>query len=164
MVPFPVGPSDVLYCRFLLTHLREPGALLAAWGTQLRPRGRLLVEEAEWIRTRHPTFAAYLDIVEGVLASESKRLYVGPTLDALGHVGGLTRATSAVARLPVSNRQAAGMFFLNAAAWKDHAYVRARHDPAAIGRLEEDLRALAATPGAASDIEWGLRQLVFERR
>ncbi len=30
-VPFPVGPANVMYCRFLLTHLADPAGALAAW-------------------------------------------------------------------------------------------------------------------------------------
>lgn len=50
-VPFPTGPADLLYCRFLLTHLRDPEAVVARWTDQLRPGGLLLMEEAESRRT-----------------------------------------------------------------------------------------------------------------
>jgi trans-aconitate 2-methyltransferase len=29
--PFPTGPADVLFCHFLLIHLREPASVLATW-------------------------------------------------------------------------------------------------------------------------------------
>jgi len=50
-VPFPVSPCDLLYCRFLLTHLKQPRDILEKWATQLRSEGLLLMEEAEWIET-----------------------------------------------------------------------------------------------------------------
>src|SRR5688500_11612077 len=40
VIPFPVGPADLLYSRLLLTHLREPEALLGRWASQLRDGGR----------------------------------------------------------------------------------------------------------------------------
>jgi trans-aconitate methyltransferase len=48
-VPFPVGPADLIFCRFLLTHLRDPQGTVAAWATQLSPGGLLLLEpEKHW--------------------------------------------------------------------------------------------------------------------
>ena len=34
--PFPYGPFDLIYARFLLTHQRHPEKLIAKWATQLR--------------------------------------------------------------------------------------------------------------------------------
>jgi trans-aconitate methyltransferase len=67
-VPFPVGPADLLYCRFLLTHLQHPQTVLARWATQLRPGQLLLIEEVEWIHTQHELFSRYLTIIEAMLA------------------------------------------------------------------------------------------------
>jgi trans-aconitate methyltransferase len=35
-VPFPVSPVDLIYCRFLLTHLKDPGEAISKWATQLK--------------------------------------------------------------------------------------------------------------------------------
>ena len=69
--PLPVPPADLLFCRLLLTHLREPHSVIARWATQLRPGGLLLMEEVEWIDTGHPVFKPYLDIVEALLRHQS---------------------------------------------------------------------------------------------
>ena len=37
VVPFPVGPADLLYGRYLMTHLREPGIVFARWASQSCP-------------------------------------------------------------------------------------------------------------------------------
>jgi SAM-dependent methyltransferase len=68
-VPFPTPPADLVYCRFLLSHLRQPAAALARWATQLAPAGLLLVEEVETIDTTLPVFRRYLRIVDEVLAA-----------------------------------------------------------------------------------------------
>jgi len=41
----------VIYARFLLAHLPEPGVLAHAWAGELAPGGLLILEEVEWIRT-----------------------------------------------------------------------------------------------------------------
>ena len=62
VVPFPCPPAGLLSCRFLLGHLPDPAAALAAWATQLAPGGLLLVEEVERIRTDQPALRRYLEL------------------------------------------------------------------------------------------------------
>ena len=40
-VPFPVEAPDVMFCRFLLTHLRSPGEVLGAWASVAAPGGSI---------------------------------------------------------------------------------------------------------------------------
>ncbi len=42
-VPFPATQANVLYCRFLLTHLQHPQSIIERWATQLQPGGLLLI-------------------------------------------------------------------------------------------------------------------------
>jgi trans-aconitate methyltransferase len=79
-VPFPVGPCDLLYCRYLLTHLKHPFDTIEKWATQVESKGLLLLEEVEWIHTQNETFTMYLNIVDALLASQSHQLYVGPVI------------------------------------------------------------------------------------
>ena len=161
--PFPLGPADLIYCRFLVTHLRGPKDVIARWATQLRPNGLLLMDEVEWIRTDNAVFAAYLDIVEAMLRDQSNELYVGPLLSGLAKTETLKRRTSEVRSLSVSNRQAATMFSHNIQSWKHKPFVRSNYRPDTIDRLEGDLRAFREAPDTGVEIEWGLRQIVLER-
>ncbi|MDP6113568.1 MAG: class I SAM-dependent methyltransferase [Planctomycetota bacterium] len=162
-VPFPVRPASLLFCRYLLTHLEKPLRVVEKWGTQLQRHGLLLMEEVEWIRTGNGVFAAYLKIVEAMLAAQSTCLYAGPVLDGLAHTNELKRRSSRVKRLPVLNHQAATMFHLNIQSWKHQSFIRENYDGESISELERDLKALSVNEGSAGEIEWGLRQLVFER-
>jgi SAM-dependent methyltransferase len=162
-VPFPVGPSDFLYCRFLLTHLRNPHAVVLAWATQLQPGGLLLMEEVEWIRTENKVFTTYLNLVEAMLEDKSGRLYVGQTLNSLEDTDILKRRTSRVKHLPVSTHKAATMFSMNIQSWKHQPFIQKNYPSSMIDQLEEELKALAGKSGGGSEIEWGLRQLVCER-
>lgn len=162
-VPFPAGPGDLLYCRFLLTHLREPQAVVAQWATQLRPKGLLLVEEVEWICTEHAVFTTYLKIVEAFLEHQSNKLYVGPFLNGLEHPKALERRSNQVRQLAVTDRRAATMFYLNMQSWKSHPFIRTNFAADSMKQLEKDLYTLATQSGEESEIEWGLRQIVYER-
>lgn len=162
-VPFPVEPSDLLYCRFLLTHLREPQAVVAKWTTQLRLKGLLLMEEVEWIHTNSAVFTTYIGIVQAMLEHQSNNLYVGPVLNSLKDVDTLKRRMSQIRRLQVTNDYVATMFFLNMQSWKHHPFIRTNYSSTLINQLEEDLHTLTKESSSEIEIEWGLRQLVFER-
>ncbi len=44
---FPVQKADMIYARFLLTHVHTPKRSILDWGTQLSDGGLLFVEETE---------------------------------------------------------------------------------------------------------------------
>ncbi len=162
-IPFPTGPGDLIFCRMLLTHLRDPQSVIERWGTQLRPQGLLLLEEVEWIRTEHILFRMYLDIVAAMLEQQANQLYIGPFLDRQQIGNGLRRRLSRVYHLPVSTAQAATMFYLNVQSWKNHLFVQEHYAANIIDKLEYDLQELAETSASEGEIEWGMRQIAYER-
>ena len=162
-VPFPIEQGDLISCRFLLTHLREPQSVIERWATQLRPRGLLLVEEVEWIQTEHALFHAYLDIVAAMLEHQANQLYIGPLLGKLQIGNGLRRRVSHVYHLPVSTAQAATLFYLNIQTWKNQPFIQGHYPVSMIEQLEDDLRELVETSTSEGEIEWGLRQLAYDR-
>ena len=163
-VPFPVEAGELLYARLVLAHLRDPAAVLAVWATQLRPQGLLLLEEVEWIHTNSAVFTTYLDIVVALLAQQSTNMYAGQDLHALPDPALLTRRSSQVRQVAVTSVQAATMFFLNMQTWKQLSFIQTQYPATLLKQLEDDLRWLVETPQATADIEWGMRQLVYERR
>jgi trans-aconitate 2-methyltransferase len=156
--PFPTGPAELLFGRFLLSHLQHPGRVVAGWATQLVPGGLLLLDEVEWIRTDEPAFAAYLRALADVLDARGHRLEAGPLLDGLPHPPGLRRRSSRVAVHPVDPARAAAMFRANLAVWRHDPQAREVAGPATIDRLAEALAGRIAGP-----ITWGLRQIVYQR-
>jgi len=156
--PLPTGPADLLFARFLLTHLRQPGRVLAAWAAQLAPGGLLLIDEVEWIRTRDPALAGYLRVLAAVLEARGHRLEVGAALDALPDPPGLDRRGSQVAVHEVDPARAAAMFRANLSVW--------RHDPQAhdlVGTPELDRLDRALAGRRTTPITWGLRQIAWRR-
>jgi trans-aconitate 2-methyltransferase len=162
-VPFPVPAADVLFCRLLLTHLVQPPVTLSRWATQLQPRGRLLIQEVEWIHTNSATFSTYLQMQQVTLAQQAHCLYIGPTLDAMPDPDLLQRRLSHVQRVPVAPAQAATMFWLNFQTWKHHPHVQSQYAATLLRSLEDDLRQLIDATHSEVEIVWGLRQLVYER-
>ena len=161
--PFPVGPADFVYCRYLLSHLKDLAGAVGVWADQVRPAGLLLMEEVESIDTTVETLATCLTIVDAMLTDASTALCVGPALDNLAPTRQLRRVSSDVARVSVGVRQAARMFHMNIRSWKKQPFIREHYDENDIEDLQTALGRLASDGGADGEIEWGMRQIVFQR-
>ncbi len=161
--PFPGSPADLLFCRFLLSHLPAPGACLETWSTQLHAGGLLLIEEVEAIETVQPVFARYLGTVESLLRNQGTELYVGRFLGSMETPPLLRKRLGRVRRFSVSDRDAATMFSMNVPNWKNTPFIRETFDGDFVDSLEAQLNSLAGAGGGESSITWSLRQIVFER-
>jgi SAM-dependent methyltransferase len=161
-VPFPCPPADVYYGRLLLSHLPDPGAVLAAWATQLAPGGLLLADEVERIHTDLAALRGYLDVAAALLATRGHTLEVGQTLARLPDPPGLVRRDDQIGHLAPPAPRAAAMFALNLAVWRGEAVRAGVATPARLDRLAADLAAVADGEVEGS-IRWELRQLVLQR-
>lgn len=159
--PLPVAPADVLFCRFLLTHLRSPVDCIAAWATQLKPGGLLLFEEDDHLETTNPAFREYLDIVDAMLAAQSNKLEIGPILDSVEGEAGLTKQASSVINVQPFDYQSATMFYMNIQNWKTNQFILDNYDSEHIDCLEARLKAISEERSAEAQIEFHLRQIVF---
>jgi trans-aconitate 2-methyltransferase len=161
--PFPTGPADLLFCRFLMAHLNDLQSIILNWFPQLNSHGRLLMEEVEDILTTNKAFVAYLEIVDAMVKDQGGNLYVGSMLDEMKMPDSLRKVKSEIKRLAVPTQKAALMFSLNIQTWKHEPFVLANYSSSFIEDLEEDLKHLSMQSGIETDIEWNLRQMVLER-
>jgi SAM-dependent methyltransferase len=155
-LPWPGSPADLVYARYLLTHLLDPEVRTGEWMSQLRSGGLLVLEENEWIECSQPVFAEYLEIVGQLLADHGQDLYVGRRLTAIEQ--GLQRICR-VFEVPAPTAPAATMFRLNLSAWAPRVPPSRRSEVTSLDRSLADLEASTDPHG----ITWGLRQLVFQR-
>ena len=161
-VPFPCPPADVCYGRLLLSHLPDPGAVLAAWATQLTPGGLLLADEVERIHTDLPALRGYLEVAAALLATRGHTLEIGPVLARLPDPPGLVRRDDRIGHLAPPAHRAAAMFALNLAVWGGEAVRTGVASADQLDRLATDLAAVADGDVDGS-IRWELRQLVLQR-
>lgn len=87
-----LGPFDVIYARFLLSHLTNPADAVAVFEAALVPDGLLVVEDVEFsAHVCEPTRASFRHFVQWYVASAHKRgadPEIGPKLPAyLGRAG-----------------------------------------------------------------------------
>ena len=158
--PYPTPRADLLYARFLVTHLPDPAAAVAAFTSQLAPRGRLLLDEVEWIRSEASPFVRYLAHVEAMLGDAGQCLYVGPRIGDIASNRERVHE-NAVRTLDVAPRDAAEMFALNWETLRENAGVLARTTAAERDALAAELAALR-DGGESAPITWGLRQVAME--
>jgi SAM-dependent methyltransferase len=158
-LPFPGGAADLIHARLLLSHLREPEALLARWAAQLRPSGRLLLDEVEWIRSDDGVFARYLELVAGMLRARGQDLYVGARLERATR--GARRPVCQLRELVLPAQRAAAMFSPNLAEFRRQPEVMAQADERELDALAAELSARAAG-AAGGSVTWGMRQLAIE--
>jgi trans-aconitate 2-methyltransferase len=161
-VPFPCPPADVCYGRLLLSHLPDPGAVLAAWATQLAPGGLLLADEVDRIHTDLPALRGYLEVAGALLATRGHTLEIGPVLAGLPDPPGLVRRDDRIGHLAPPAHRAAAMFALNLAVWRGEAVRAGVASGDQLDRLATDLAAVADGEVDGS-IRWELRQLVLQR-
>jgi len=81
------GVYDVVHTRFLLTHLQQPGQVLASMLRALRPGGTLIVQDIDCpghvCHPPCPAFDRYLDLYQAVVRRNGGDAAIGPRLPGL---------------------------------------------------------------------------------
>lgn len=78
--PFPVEEPNLLFCRFLLTHLSAPLKALKTWAGIAAPHATLLIHETERIESDHPALHRYYELVAEMQRHYGQTLNVGAIL------------------------------------------------------------------------------------
>lgn len=154
------GRFDLVYSRFLLSHLADIAAAATGWCRAVAPGGFLVLEEPESIVATDPLFARYEEIVAGVVAAGGADMYAGAALARLATPPGFRRLVDDAIDPGVPAGAAASMFWRNARAWASHA-----DGLAAPGEVDQLIERLQARVGDSrrDAIQWQLRQLVLAR-
>ena len=164
-VPFPTGPADVIYARFVLPHVPEPLAVVGRWASQLRPGGMVLLDEVEEIRSDPGDASAFrrcLDIVDELQAHHgATQGEIGAVLDAHDWTP-LRRVSSQLVSLRPPAAVVVTPLLLSMRSWRRDPYIQRTYPDPALPRLEAELRELAAAGGLAP-ITWELRQVMLAR-
>jgi len=162
-VPFPGEPPDFLYSRFLLTHLRDPEAALAAWAEAAAEDAVLALEETAEISCDHPAFTRYYQLVGELQAAYGQRLRIGATLSVPAR-SGWNAELDLLAPLSLPAARMARIHALNIETWRSDAYARERFDAQELDSLVAKLGAIARGAEAAPPVKVVMRQMILERR
>jgi trans-aconitate 2-methyltransferase len=162
-MPLPVEPADLLYCRFLLTHLREPSHVLSGWLPFVTPTGVLALEELEHMHSAHPVLSEYYGIVEAMQDAHGQEMYIGKRLEVIARETPWQVVETRVARLSIPGKQMARLHHLNIQTWKQDPFIRKSYTREHIDELESQLGNLAQGDADVPDVDYGMRQIVCRR-
>jgi trans-aconitate 2-methyltransferase len=158
-LPLEVADADLIFARFLLTHLRDPLAAIDLWRGRLSEGGRLLLEEVDSIATENETLAGYLDLQREMLAANGNTLDIGPRLDEALRDHPALRA-NAIAQFSPPAAVAARMFAMNLETWRGRPEVTGSHAKEELDAMAASLEAIAQGEREAT-ITWRLRHLTL---
>jgi len=141
--PPPLPPGDVLYARFLLTHVVGPAAVLGRWLPAVHPGGVLLLEEVAALQSADPIMTRYYEWVAALQDHYGQATYIGGELPALVQTAGweLVRARVEPIQLPAATM--ARLHALNIQTWGRDAYALAAFGDEALRALSAGLERIA---------------------
>jgi SAM-dependent methyltransferase len=159
--PFPVKP-DVIYLRFLLSHLCDPVGLINRWVKELNPGGIMLIDETEGVETEIDAFRKYQKINRGLISSQGARLYIGETL-SLGVYNAAILMNECV-ELPVKNCDAAAMFYPNTiSVWEKEKYVLDSVSAQERKRISGSIKEIMSSNDRREQNTWRLRRIALRK-
>ena len=153
---------DLIYARFLASHLPEPEQAISGWAKELEAGGLLLVEEVDSISAEVAAFDEYLKIASEVLAQHGNELFVGARLATTRWDDDLRIEVNRAAEVYPSTGQAARMFSMNLPNWRHDPYVEATYPSDKMERLATELDGLTGF-GQTGRIVWQMRQISLRR-
>ncbi len=160
--PFPVR-AEIMYVRFLLSHLRDVVDLVNRWTTQLTAHGRLIVDELEGVDTEVPVFQEYLAVNEGLVSSQGASLYAGGLLADGGYDAEIL--SNECVEIPVPNHTVATWFLPNTrTVWKEEPYVLEKVPPERRREISGEILRIKETGDTRVANTWKMRRIVLQKR
>lgn len=142
-IPFPVSSPDVLFCRFLLTHLSSLGQVLARWASVAAPGAILLVHETETLESEHAALRRYYELVGQLQRHYGQALLVGAILNECLHNSGWRVIESNRRILEKKASDMAELHLANLRTWRNDKYACRAFDPREIESLKKSLDRIA---------------------
>ncbi len=156
----PGKKYDILYCRFLLSHLVNLKSLLGNWIDHLNKDGMLFIDELEDIFTDVPVFCSYLEMNNILVKSQGAELYVGKKLD--DEISGFNIYLNQSDIIPVKDSMAAGWFYPNTVGiWNEEQVVLNRLPVEQKKIISDDLLTLYRSPYQKSRITWKMKRIIL---
>ena len=150
--PFPTASADAFFCRFLLTHLHDPGTALRTWAAAARQGARLLVQETAWLRADDPVIARYYGLLAALQSGYGQSSEVGAELEARVRSRGWKILSSRLAVIHQPADVMARLHAMNIRTWGRDRLVRDSFDlDEVVGILAHNLHEPKLDPRLAPD-------------
>jgi SAM-dependent methyltransferase len=158
----PVPPADLVYVRYLLTHLADPRAALARWLRLLAPGGRLIVQETARLTSPHPVLGRYYALVSQLQAHYGQAMEIGSRLGELGEGLGAQVRHSGIRTVSPDAPSMARLHELNLRTWRHDPYVAENVEAAELDALAAGLAAVVRGEEPGAVVDQGMGELVLQ--
>jgi SAM-dependent methyltransferase len=162
--PLPVPVADVLFCRFLLTHLAHPAQALRTWLDAARPGGTVLVQEVARLSSPAWQLQRYWELVAAVQRWHGQCLEIGVRLAGVAAEAGAEVVHLGRQRLILPAPVMARLHVLNLRSWRDHPAIEELASPDELDMLDAWLEAVATGRVSTPPVDQELAELVARRR
>lgn len=157
-IPFPIK-ADLMYCRFLLSHLPDVLSVVNNWIEELNKNGKIFIDEVEDVITEKNIFKRYLKINSDLIKSQNAKLFIGKILANMKYNGKIIQNTCNI--LPVNNWQAASWFYPNSISiWEKEKYILNNISKNERKEIASGLKNIMESKDNKSDIVWKMRRIV----
>jgi trans-aconitate methyltransferase len=163
IVPFPGPPAELIFGRFILTHLAEPRAVLRAWAEVARVGARLALEETIALESPDPLFQRYYAMVAEMQRSLGQSMNIGAEMGTFGEGTPWRLETSVAESVQLEAPVAARLHALNIQTWRHQAFVRENYSSAEVDEIAAGLSAVANRRRSAPAVVSHMRQIVLRR-
>ena len=160
--PFLVSAPDVLFCRFLLTHLRSVGHVLTSWANIAGPGALLFVHETESMEAEHPTLHRCYDLVAQLQHHYGQTLLVATILEASFENTGWRLVESKRRILEKSANHMAELHLANLQTWRHDEYASRLFDSSEIDSMEASMDRMAHGMESGGVVVNAARQIIAQ--
>lgn len=160
--PFPVPAPDILFCRFLLTHLSSLGEVLSTWASIAAPDSLLFIHETESLETDHPVLRRYYELVAQLQQHYGQTLHVGSVLEACFENSEWRLVESKRRILEKPAEKIAELFLANLRTWRHDEYARQSFDLNEIDALDASLARIVNGSENGGVVLNGARQIIAQ--
>lgn len=162
-LPLSLPLADIMYCRYLLTHLADPTRVLGGWAASLAVGGVLVLEETAAMESSDPVFSRYYAHVERLQQHYGQQMYIGTQLRALCEASGYRVQRAPERELQLSPATMARLHTMNLDTWSKDPYAIAAFDAEELAALGRELAAVVAGTRASSPVRHRLQQVIALR-
>jgi hypothetical protein len=156
-----VPAAELVFCRFVLTHVADPRSAIDGFARFVAPGGVLLLQETAQLEASHPAIRRYYELVGRLQAHYGQRLYIGLELEQLASSSSLRVEHFELRRFERPARHMAELHVRNLETWRDDAFARQSFDAAELDEVARTLEAIASGAEPAEPVCLGLGELAM---
>ncbi len=161
-IPFPTPAPDLMFCRFLLSHLQSPEKVLANWKLIAQHGAFLLIHETESMESENPSLIRYYELVGNLQEHYGQKLQVGAVLESCTKQAGWRVIDSSKLALEKPAQRMAGLHLANIRSWRRDKYASQFFDSGEMDLLESSLRRIASGMENAGIVLNTARQIIAQ--